>query len=55
MSVKVHNVYVFNGRNIVDVHLDIFFNDYSIVHLYMYIHCDNLFIRKNSRSCECSY
>lgn len=34
MSVKVHNV--FNGRNIVDVHLDIFFNDYSIVHIYVH-------------------
>lgn len=37
MSVKVHNVYVFDGRNIVDVHLDIFFNDYSmIVHIYVH-------------------
>lgn len=27
---------MFNGRNIVDVHLDIFFNDYSIVHIYVH-------------------
>lgn len=37
MFVKVYNVYVFNGRNIVDVYLDIFFNDYFIVYIYVYL------------------